>query len=86
METFRHLLLSYSDKNNQIEKVPIVVKNIDHLFLWPVKYFNQINYICLLSGDTQIDDNKCSKSLETSIELKGLRIYNRKLILCPPQK
>ena len=28
---FRYFCLDYSDKNNNLERIPVAVKNIDHL-------------------------------------------------------
>ena len=33
METFMYFWLNCSDGNNLIERIPVAVKNIDHLFL-----------------------------------------------------
>ena len=32
METFMYFLLNYSDGNNHVERIPVAVKNINHLF------------------------------------------------------
>ena len=75
METFKKLVtfmyfwLNFCDKNH-IERIPVGVKNIDHLF----SLASEINeadrfHLFLLSDGTQIDDNEYLGSLENGTEL-----------------
>ena len=43
--TFMYFWLNYCDKNH-IERIPVAVKNIDHLLIWPVKQLRLIGFIC----------------------------------------
>ena len=54
--------LNYSDENHHVERVPIAVKNINHLF----HMASEINeadrlHLFLLSDETQIDENEYLK-------------------------
>ena len=54
--------LNYSDENHHVERVPIAVKNINHLF----HMASEINeadrlHLFLLSDGTQIDENEYLK-------------------------
>ena len=70
METFMYFWLNYSDKNNNIKKIPVAVKNIDHLFGMASEIIESDKlYLFLLSGGTRINDNKYLESLETATEL-----------------
>ena len=60
--------LNYSDGN--IERVPVTVKNIDHVFRMASEMFESDKlYLFLLSDGTRIDDNQYLESLETATEL-----------------
>ena len=80
MGRFMYFWLSYSDGNNHIDRIPVAVKNLDHLFVWLVKQLSLINFICfyfltvylfLLSDSTRIDDNEYldDENLEIATEL-----------------
>ena len=61
--------LDYCDKN-QIERIPIAVKDIDHLFRMANEIIeaNRL-HLFLLSDGTRIDDNEYLERLENSTEL-----------------
>ena len=68
--TFLYFWLSCCDENHHIERIPVAVKNIDHLF----KLANEIIeadrlHLFLLSDGTRIDDNEYLESLENGTEL-----------------
>ena len=67
--TFMYFWLDYCDKN-QIERIPIAVKDIDHLFCMASEIIeaNRL-HLFLLSDGTRIDDNEYLESLENSTEL-----------------
>ena len=61
--------LNYCDKNH-IEKIPVAVKNIDHLFNLGSKMLGADNlHLFLLFGGTRIDNNEYLNSLENDTEL-----------------
>ena len=63
--------LNYCDENH-IERVPVAVKNIDHLFHLASEIIKAADrlHLFLLSDGTRIDDNKnLEKSLENGTEL-----------------
>ena len=75
METylFQYFWLNYCDKNH-IERIPVTVKNIDHLFNLTNEIIKANNlYLFLLSDGTRIDDNKYLESLENDTELSVRR-------------
>ena len=55
--------LNYSNKNNHIERIPVAVKNIDHLFRMAseITESNKL-HLFLFSGGTRFDDNKYVKA------------------------
>ena len=67
--TFMYFWLDYCDKN-QIERIPIAVKDIDHLFCMASEIIeaNRL-HLFLLSDGTRIDDNEYLESLENDTEL-----------------
>ena len=67
--TFMYFWLDYCDKN-QIERIPIAVKDIDHLFRMANEIIeaNRL-HLFLLSDGTRIDDNEYLERLENSTEL-----------------
>ena len=67
--TFMYFWLDYCDKN-QIERIPIAVKDIDHLSCMASEIIeaNRL-HLFLLSDGTRIDDNEYLESLENSTEL-----------------
>ena len=67
--TVMYFWLNYCDKNH-IERIPIAVKNINHLFNMASEIIEADRLqLFLLSDGTQIDDNEYLESLENSIEL-----------------
>ena len=67
--TFMYFWLSYRDKSH-IERIPIGVKDIDHLFRMTSEIIEADNlHLFLLSDGTRIDDNEYLESLENSTEL-----------------
>ena len=61
--------LNYYDKND-IERIPVAVKDIDHLFNMASEIIEADNlHLFLLSDGTRIDDNEYLSSLENGTEL-----------------
>ena len=61
--------LSYCDKNH-IERIPIAVKDIDHLFRLASEIIDADRlHLILLSDGSRIDDNEQLESLENGTEL-----------------
>ena len=69
LATFMYFWLNYCDKNH-IERIPIAVKNIGHLFSLASQIIEADRiHLFLLSDGTRIDDNELLSSLENSTEL-----------------
>ena len=67
--TFMFFWLNYCDENH-IERIPVAVKNIDHLFNLASEIIETDRlHLFLLSDGTQIDDNEHLESLENGTEL-----------------
>ena len=67
--TFMYFWLNYCDKNH-IERIPIAVKDIDHLFRLASEIIEADRFhLFLLSDGTRIDDNEYLESLENGTEL-----------------
>ena len=67
--TFMYFWLNYCDENH-IERIPVAVKNIDHLFNLASKIIKADNlHLFLLFDGTRIDDNEYLSSLENGTEL-----------------
>ena len=67
--TFMYFCLNYCDKK-QIEKIPVAVKNIDHLFNLAREMIGADNlHLFLLFDGTRIDNNEYLSSLENDTEL-----------------
>ena len=63
---FIYFRLNYCDKNH-IERIPVAVKNIDHLFNLACEMIEADRlHLFLLSDGTRIDDNEYLSSLENS--------------------
>ena len=61
--------LNYCDENHHIERIPIPVKNIGHLFHLASEIIKADRlHLFLLSDGTQIDDNEYLESLENGRE------------------
>ena len=66
---FMWFWLNYRDENH-IERIPIRVKNVDHLFYLACKIVEADRlHLFLLSDGTWIDDNEYLSSLESGTEL-----------------
>ena len=68
--TFIYFWLNNCDGNHDIERIPIAVKDIDHLF----RLASEINefdifHLFLLSDVTRIDENEYLSSLENGTEV-----------------
>ena len=67
--TFMYFWLNYCDKNH-IERIPIAVKDIDHLFRLASEIIEADRFhLFLLSDGTRIDDNEYLSNLENGTEL-----------------
>ena len=67
--TFMYFWLNYCDKNH-IERIPVAVENIDHLFRLSSEIIEADRlHLFLLSDGTRIDDNEYLSSLENGTEL-----------------
>ena len=67
--TFMYFWLNYCDENH-IERIPVAVKNIDHLFNLASEIIEADRlHLFLLSDGTRIDDNEYLSSLENGTEL-----------------
>ena len=73
METyssFRYFWLNYCDENHQIERIPVAVKDIYHLFNQASEMIKADKFhLFLLSDGTRTDDNEYLSSLENGAEL-----------------
>ena len=68
--TFLYFWLNYCDENHHIEKIPVAVKNIDHLFNLASEIIEADRlHLFLLSDGTRTDDNEYLESLENGTEL-----------------
>ena len=66
---FMYFWLNYCNENH-IERIPVAVKNIDHLFNLASEIIKADNlHLFLLSDGTRIDDNEYLSSLENGTEL-----------------
>ena len=66
---YMYFWLNYCDENH-IERIPIAVKDIDHLFRLASEIINADNlHLFLFSDSTRIDDNEYLESLENGTEL-----------------
>ena len=67
--TFMYFCLNYCDENH-VERIPVAVKNIDHLFrLASERFESDILHLFLLSDGTRIDECEYLSSIETATEL-----------------
>ena len=66
---FMYFWLNYCDEN-YVERIPIAVKNIDHLFRMATEIIEADRlYLFLLSDGTRIDEDEYLGSLEDDTEL-----------------
>ena len=65
-----HFWLNYCDESNHhIERIPVAVKNMDHLFRMASEVIkSDILHLFLFSDGTRIDDDEYLGSLEDSTE------------------
>ena len=76
--TFMHFWLNYCDENHHIERIPVAVKNIYHLFNLAREIIKADRpRLFLLSDDTRIDDNEYLSNLENGTELSSRRNKSR---------
>ena len=62
--------LNHSDKNNHMERIPVAMKNINHLFGMTSEIIESDKLFPFLTFDgTWIDDNKYLENLETATKL-----------------
>ena len=67
--TFMYFWLNYCDENH-IERIPVGVKDIDHLFRLVCEIIHADNrHLFFLSNGTRIDNNEYLRSLENGTEL-----------------
>ena len=67
--TFTYFCLNYCNES-YVEKIPVAVKDIDHLFRMASKITEADRFhLFLLSDGTRIDDNEYLESLEYGTEL-----------------
>ena len=67
---FMYFWLNYCDENHYVERIPIAVKNINHLFHMASEIMEiDTLHLFLLSGGARIDDNEYLSSLEDATEL-----------------
>ena len=67
---FMHFWLNHRDENHHIERIPIAVKNISHLFHLASQIIKADRFhLFLLSDATRIDDNEFLSSLQNGTEL-----------------
>ena len=67
--TFMYFWLNYCNENH-IERIPIAVKNIDHLFNLASEMIGANNlHLFLLFDGTRIDNNEYLRSLENGTKL-----------------
>ena len=68
--TFMYFSLNYCDENHHIERIPVAVKDIDHLFNLASEIIKADRpHLFLLSDGTRIDDNEYLSSLENGTKL-----------------
>ena len=68
--TFMYIWLNYCNENHHIERIPVVVKNMDHHFNLAGEMIGADNlHLFLLFDGTQIDSNEYLSSLENGTEL-----------------
>ena len=62
--------LNYCDENHHIQRIPVALKNIDHLFNLVSEIIETHRlHLFYLSCGTRIDDNEYLSSLENGTEL-----------------
>ena len=68
--TFMYFWLNYCDENHHIERIPVAVKDVDHLLSLASEIIKADRlHLFLLSDGTRIDDNEYLRSLENGAEL-----------------
>ena len=67
---FMYFWLNYCDENHHIERIPVAVKDVDHLLSLASEIIKADRlHLFLLSDGTRIDDNEYLESLENGTEL-----------------
>ena len=68
--TFMYFWMNYRDENHHIERIPVAVKNVGHLFNLASEIIEADRvHLFLVSEGTQLDDNEYLSSLENGTEL-----------------
>ena len=76
--TFMYFWLNYYD-DNHIERIPVALKNVDHLFNMVSEIIEADRlHLFLLSDGTRIDNNEYLESLGNGTELIVCSIVTRK--------
>ena len=84
--TFMYFWLNYCDKNH-IERIPVAVENIAHLFRLASEIVEADRlHLFLLSDGTRIDDNKYLASLENGTELIVDLFCMKRYLSRPPER
>ena len=67
MYSFQYFWLNYCNENHHIERIPVGVKNVDHLFRMASEIIKADNlHLFLLSDGTRIDNNEYLKETRNS--------------------
>ena len=67
---FMYFWLNYCDENHHVQRIPIAVKNINHLFDLASEIINADTlHLFLLSDGTRTDDSEYLESLENGTKL-----------------
>ena len=78
---FMYFWLNYCDENH-VERIPKVVKNINHLFHLASEIIEADRlHLFLLSDGTRIDEDECLSSLEEATELSVCTEELQKLLI-----
>ena len=78
---FMYFWLNYCDENH-VERIPKVVKNINHLFHLASEIIEADRlHLFLLSDGTRIDEDECLSSLEEATELSVCTKELQKLLI-----
>ena len=82
--TFMYFWLNYCDENHHIERIPIAVKDKDHLFRMASEIIKDDNlHLFFLCDGTRIDYNELLEGLESGTELIACREEQiQKLAIC----
>ena len=76
--TFMYFWLNYCDENHHIERIPVAVKDVDHLLSLASEIIKADRlHLFLLSDGTRNDNNEYLESLENGTELSAGRNKSR---------